>query len=110
MRTLYVHIGTPKTATTSIQMFCVENQDILNEQGYSYPLLEFTYPHVANRRNGHFLVGWLYKLNGEEDVEKEQELWDEGLAMIHKEFEKYDNKFAIEQFKQIKEEAIKLVK
>ena len=91
MRTLYVHIGTPKTATTSIQMFCVENQDILNEQGYSYPLLEFTYPHVANRRNGHFLVGWLYKLNGEEDVEKEQELWDEGLAMIHKEFEKYDN-------------------
>ena len=26
MRTLYVHIGTPKTATTSIQMFCVENQ------------------------------------------------------------------------------------
>jgi len=91
MRTLYVHIGTPKTATTSIQMFCVENQEILNEQGYSYPLLEFTYPHVANRRNGHFLVGWLYKLNGEEDVEKEQELWDEGLAMIHKEFEKYDN-------------------
>lgn len=91
MRTLYVHIGTPKTATTSIQMFCVENQSILNEQGYSYPLLEFTYPHVANRRNGHFLVGWLYKLNGEEDVEKEQELWDEGLAMIHREFEKYDN-------------------
>ena len=82
MRTLYVHIGTPKTATTSIQMFCVENQEILNEQGYSYPLLEFTYPHVANRRNGHFLVGWLYKLNGEEDVEKEQELWDKGLAMI----------------------------
>ncbi len=91
MRTLYVHIGTPKTATTSIQMFCVENQSILNEQGYSYPLLDFTYPHVANRRNGHFLAGWLYKLNGEEDVEKEQELWDEGLAMVHREFEKYDN-------------------
>lgn len=36
MRTLYVHIGTPKTATTSIQMFCVENQKVLNKQSYSY--------------------------------------------------------------------------
>ena len=35
MRTLYVHIGTPKTATTSIQMFCVENQKVLNKQSYS---------------------------------------------------------------------------
>ena len=57
MRTLYVHIGTPKTATTSIQMFCVENQKVLNKQSYSYPLLDFVYPHVAHRRNGHFLVG-----------------------------------------------------
>ena len=32
MRTLYVHIGTPKTATTSIQMFCVENQKVLNKR------------------------------------------------------------------------------
>lgn len=61
MRTLYVHIGTPKTATTSIQMFCVENQKVLNKQSYSYPLLDFVYPHVAHRRNGHFLVGWVYK-------------------------------------------------
>ena len=91
MRTLYVHIGTPKTATTSIQMFCVENQKVLNKQSYSYPLLDFVYPHVAHRRNGHFLVGWVYKPGGQEDVEKEQELWEKGLAMIHQEFEKYDN-------------------
>lgn len=91
MRTLYVHIGTPKTATTSIQMFCVENQKVLNKQSYSYPLLDFVYPHVAHRRNGHFLVGWVYKPGGQEDVEKEQELWEKGLAMIHQEFEKYGN-------------------
>ena len=91
MRTLYVHIGTPKTATTSIQMFCVENQKVLNKQSYSYPLLDFVYPHVAHRRNGHFLVGWVYKPGGQEDVEKEQELWEKGFAMIHREFEKYDN-------------------
>lgn len=44
MRTLYVHIGTPKTATTSIQMFCVENQKVLNKQSYSYPLWILIYP------------------------------------------------------------------
>ena len=49
MRTLYVHIGTPKTATTSIQMFCVENQKVLNKQSYSYPLFFFFYSHVAHR-------------------------------------------------------------
>ena len=55
MRTLYVHIGTPKTATTSIQMFCVENQKVLNKQSYSYPLLDFVYPHVAHRRKAGFI-------------------------------------------------------
>ena len=49
-------MGTPKTATTSIQMFFVENQERFREKGYSYPLLDFVYPHVAHRRNGHFLV------------------------------------------------------
>ena len=98
MRTLYVHIGTPKTATTSIQMFCVENQKVLNKQSYSYPLLDFVYPHVAHRRNGHFLVGWVYKPGGQEDVEKEQELWENGLAMIHREFEKYDNVILLSVF------------
>ena len=36
MRTLYLHIGTPKTATTSIQMFCVDNESVLKKLGYSY--------------------------------------------------------------------------
>ena len=60
MPTLYIHMGTPKTATTSIQMFFVENQERFREKGYSYPLLDFVYPHVAHRRNGHFLVGRVY--------------------------------------------------
>ena len=33
-KTLYLHIGTPKTATTAIQMFCEVNQSVLNEKGY----------------------------------------------------------------------------
>ena len=57
MRTLYLHIGTPKTATTSIQMFCVDNESVLKKLGYSYPILNFKFPKVEKRRNGHFLVG-----------------------------------------------------
>ncbi len=91
MKTLYLHIGTPKTATTSLQMFCVDNQKLLNEKGYTYPILDFQYPHVALRRNGHFLVGKLYKDKDEEDVEKEIALWNRGLDLIHTEFERYDH-------------------
>lgn len=91
MPTLYIHMGTPKTATTSIQMFFVENQEHFREKGYSYPLLDFVYPHVAHRRNGHFLVGRVFNPDKTENVEMEQELWERGLAMIHGEFEKYPN-------------------
>ena len=34
--TAYVHIGTPKTGTTSIQNFCEINRLLLLEQGYLY--------------------------------------------------------------------------
>lgn len=91
MKTLYLHIGTPKTATTSIQMFCVVNQELLHTKGYSYPVLDFKYPHVMIRRNGHFLVGRLNYPNGEENVELEEELWARGLKLVHTEFEKYSN-------------------
>lgn len=91
MPTLYIHMGTPKTATTSIQMFCVENQERFREEGFSYPLLDFVYPHVFQRRNGHFLVGRVYKPDKTEDIELEEELWERGLAMIHEEFKKYPN-------------------
>ena len=34
MKTLYLHIGTTKTATTSIQKFLEENKDVLQKYGY----------------------------------------------------------------------------
>lgn len=91
MSTLYLHIGTPKTATTSIQKFCMENQEILNKKGFSYPVLNFKYPRVEIRRNGHFLVGKLSNSDGQEDFEKEEALWNEGLTLVHNELEKFDN-------------------
>ena len=35
MKTLYLHIGSPRTGTTSIQHFCHVNKDVLEEKGYS---------------------------------------------------------------------------
>lgn len=36
-RRLYVHIGSPKTGTTTIQAFLQENRDVLKKKGYIYP-------------------------------------------------------------------------
>ena len=91
MSVLYLHIGTPKTATTSLQMFCKDNQKILNQKGYSYPILDFRYPHVAIRRNGHFLVGKLYDGVGDRDYAREEKVWNRGIQMIHEEFAKFPN-------------------
>ena len=91
MSTLYLHIGTPKTATTSIQKFCMENQEILNQKRFSYPILDFKYPRVEIRRNGHFLVGKLSGSDGQEDFEREEALWNEGLSLVHNELENYGN-------------------
>ncbi|EPS8491152.1 hypothetical protein ACVH8G_001789 [Campylobacter jejuni] len=37
MKTAYIHIGTPKTGTTSIQKFLTLNREILKANGYYYP-------------------------------------------------------------------------
>lgn len=56
MTTLYLHIGTPKTGTTSIQRFLYENNIFLEKQGYVYPDFGTSYYGVGKARNAHFLV------------------------------------------------------
>jgi len=34
---IILHVGTPKTGTTSLQLYLYENKKLLNENGYSYP-------------------------------------------------------------------------
>ena len=57
MKTLYLHIGTQKTATTSIQRFCIDNAEALDAQGAAYPLMPFCYDNTGLARNGNFLLG-----------------------------------------------------
>ena len=37
-RTLFLHIGSHKTGTTSIQNFLAHNRDLLAARGYGYPV------------------------------------------------------------------------
>lgn len=43
MKTLIVHAGTHKTATTSFQSICFKNRDQLADNGIYYPLLDFEF-------------------------------------------------------------------
>lgn len=90
MKTLYVHIGSPKTASTALQFFCVDNSDLLNQKGYCYPLFPQTYPD-ASRIRAYFLVVRLKNRLGRRSRRWEEKVFQEGMAVIHKSFETYDN-------------------
>ena len=90
-KTLYVHIGTPKTGTTAIQLFCEANQEAFRKKGSDYPILPFKYRYVSLRRNGHFLAGSIWDEEGNRDVEKEKEALKLGYEMLEESFKTYDN-------------------
>ncbi len=96
MPTLYLHIGTPKTGTSAIQKFLPLNEASLNEKGFCYPDLGYTFPGIGVNRNGHFLV-YRQKLKGE-DRQKEKEIrayederFYEGLDKLKEISKKYPN-------------------
>ncbi len=54
-KTIYLHIGQPKTGTSSIQKYCDINSERLAEMGLIYERMPFVYPRTGKRRNAHFL-------------------------------------------------------
>jgi hypothetical protein len=51
-KTIYIHIGTPKTGTTSIQTFLTKNTNILLKKGIFYPATGRCYPETSVCMNG----------------------------------------------------------
>ncbi len=95
MKTLYLHIGSPRTGTTSIQHFCHVNKDVLEEKGYCFPIFPHDYPHNRSRlnparRNGLFLEAVYMDENGVRDKEKEAEILKDGMERLQEVFETYD--------------------
>ncbi|GAP74587.1 hypothetical protein W04_1103 [Pseudoalteromonas sp. SW0106-04] len=54
MKRLYLHIGTHKTGSTSIQKTCLENKDELLAQGFHYPTS------IANSDGNHSALAWFF--------------------------------------------------
>ncbi|MCD7763346.1 MAG: hypothetical protein LUI14_09155 [Lachnospiraceae bacterium] len=102
MKTLYLHIGTPKTATSSLQKFCLRNRRQFQKCGYAFPLIYPKYPNAPIQRNAHFLVdssprygedGTLEK-EGDDAPEKEaprQRHLESGMDALHSAFAQYEN-------------------
>lgn len=92
MKTLFLHIGTPKTATSSIQKFCAKNREVLQSKGYCYPYTIRNYPGIGENRNAHFMMG---KIPSEEDSSvpnsEEQRFFELGMEHVHACFESFDN-------------------
>ena len=91
MKTLYLHIGTPKTGTTSIQSFCTENRMVLNKYGFDYPKFPYEYPRTNPERNGLFLSMYSFKEDGTRDYKREAEIVEEAFEQIRETFATYDN-------------------
>ncbi|MBQ9632327.1 MAG: hypothetical protein IJV04_05375 [Lachnospiraceae bacterium] len=78
MSTVYLHIGTAKTGTTAIQRFLPLNQELLNEHGYTFPMMPFHFPRIGEGRNAHFLTTYYEE---EPEIKKR---WDEGFEAVKK--------------------------
>ncbi len=91
MKTLYIHVGLPKTGTTSIQYFCTVNRKVLEQKNYCYPDMPFYYTNKSHTRNGAFLESLYYDENGVHQPEREKEIVQEGLAMVGELFQRFDN-------------------
>lgn len=91
MKTLYLHIGTPKTATSSIQEFLQINRKTLEKHGCCFPKLPHKYPYVCSNRNAHFMVENLYYEDGTRDFPLEMEFLREGLDNVAECMKEFDN-------------------
>lgn len=90
MKTLYIHIGTSKTGTTTIQTYCGINREQLKSKGVLFPIMPYHYDRITENRNGHFLYATIYE-NGVRNKEKEKQVLKQELDYIVDCFKEYDN-------------------
>ena len=94
MKTLYLHIGTMKTGTTSFQQFLYRNRKVLEKKGYLFPIFDYQYTKKwtrSKKRNAMFMSAPLFTKKRERDHEAEHARFYEGMAVVAEAFRKYDN-------------------
>ena len=90
MKTLYFHIGSPKTGTTAIQLFGHKNQEALEQRGYVLPRFPFKYHGYRQDRNGSFLTAPILDEDGKKDPKAKAERIQEGLELVLQQFETHE--------------------
>lgn len=88
-KVIYLHIGTTKTGTTSIQSFLYLNRDVLAKKGYSYRRDPVHYDRGNKSRNASFLnirkLRWL----GIPSEHQQKRLIAAGLKQINEQLKHY---------------------
>lgn len=93
MPTLYLHIGTPKTGTTAIQLFCEENHEALERKGYCFPILGFRKSRglEGNHRNGDFLIKLYQRADGSFEIPEEEAIYQRYMGEVVAKFQEFPN-------------------
>ncbi len=97
MKTLFLHIGMPKTGTSAVQYFLEINSDELKNQGFMYERMPYVYQGHHSRRNAHFLIGMVYDEEGKKDEKAKAARVDEGLNIVKEWFTKFDQVLLTEE-------------
>ena len=90
MKTLYLHIGQPKTGTTALQNFLAANSAELEAQGLSFPLMPFTWRFALPERNALFLSAQKTDETGVPLDEEDRAMRRRCLDIVLSSFEKTD--------------------
>lgn len=91
MKTLYIHIGTSKTGTTSLQHFCTENAALFQKQDYDYSIFPRKFKGINIMRNGHFLSYRAYNKDESRNLAEEEKLFREGMDFVLDKFKNANN-------------------
>ena len=90
LKTLWLHLGTPKTGTTALQHFLSSNADALSSHGVAYPTMPFSYRFIPPARNAHFIIAPEKRDACGDDSGHEEELVERALDVVTGAFETHD--------------------
>ena len=91
MATVYLHIGTPKTGTSAIQHFLIENRETIKQFGYCLPDLYFGFGMPFLEKNGHVLVHRYRRETVEQSRKEYREGVDRAFEVLEQAAKEYDN-------------------
>ena len=89
---LLIHIGMPKTGTTSLQHFLFENNEILHSKGWDYPNISSKVPlrDYKSREKLFFINGWGLRVTCEKSDDLSKKQFNDIMNYLLECLEKYD--------------------